>query len=211
MNTKFVENVESLDPQFTYRWGRLYYGLAYGIHPRVVVETGVYKAYTTAWIAAACSDIGAKFYAIDNWSYSAATLEGARDNLTACGVMDGVELISGDALVEMRRLDERGLLEGLGLVFIDDHHEGEHVRREIEFCWPRLTVGGAIVLHDCLCPDFPDLHNTILDFAEEAKITPIWFPNDRGVVMLQKMSYPARLFFGDVNTAPDGSPPLRCA
>ena len=59
------------------------------------------------------------------------------------------------------------LPDGLDFVFIDDRHESEHVRREIELLLPKMSPHGMIAGHDIANPQAPGIDAVFLSYGAE--------------------------------------------
>jgi predicted O-methyltransferase YrrM len=54
------------------------------------------------------------------------------------------DVVEGDVLDLIKMLPD----SSVDAVWLDDNHEKPHVRREIQMLWPKVRVGGLILLHD---------------------------------------------------------------
>lgn len=122
--------------------GRILHSLVSLVRPRVVLETGTYKGYSTCCMASALELIGeGVVYTIDSnpesplWSGS--SLEKfivpiRKSSVHAAKLFDDVNF---------------------NLLFFDSDHHYETVLEEIRLYEPKLVVGGIIVMHDTLFYD----------------------------------------------------------
>ena len=132
--------------------GSLLFALAAACPPDLaIVEIGSWKGKSTVWIArGAGASTSARVFAIDPHKASledptANTLAELRANLARAGVADRVEPViaaSHDAAAGFARTP--------GFVFVDGNHLEAAVRQDLDDWLPKLSVGGAIALHDVL-------------------------------------------------------------
>lgn len=198
LNKIFYENIDSIKSWGTLPFGPLAYSLVHSNNPNLIIETGTNSGYITAYIAKACIELKNKvFFTIDwynkdhAWLYE--NIEGQLDkkvkiNLEKCGVSKGVtKFISHEVISYLLESEEKGLFKELklGLVFIDDCHEQDHVYKEMEIFWRNLVPGGIMALHDV--QDVPAVNHAVDDFTRNYGIyRKIWFFISAGCILIQK-------------------------
>ena len=123
--------------------GRLWHSLVLLLQPRLVLETGTFKGYSTACIASALASLGGERRVI---TIDPCPQEGQ--------VWSGTEL---EPLVTLRRQQSQEAfadLSGSGARFdmlvLDSDHHYDTIMTELMLYEPLLNVGGTILLHDSL-------------------------------------------------------------
>ena len=130
--------------------GQLLYALAIARRARVIVETGLMKAGgSTPWLAWAAQEVGALHVAVDVDKHAcedAIQMVKSRGWLIQRGQIVGTTVLHADAIVAAGMFAD----EAIDFLFIDDNHETDHVRREIEAFLPKMHPGGAMFFHDVI-------------------------------------------------------------
>lgn len=151
----FYAHIHEIRSQYTLPYGPLIYGLIHAINPAFIIETGTCNGYLTAWIAKAVIELNyRKFYTVDwyNESYPHAYPGSqfiVKESLEKCGVLDGVtKVIESEALAYFKYAADRGELNGLSFVVLDDKYESKHLTDELGICWDNLIPGGMIIVHN---------------------------------------------------------------
>ncbi|WP_435018236.1 class I SAM-dependent methyltransferase [Tundrisphaera sp. TA3] len=123
--------------------GRLWHALVLLLRPRMVLETGTFKGYSTACIASALDSLGGGRRVI---TIDPAPQEGQ--------VWAGTEL---ERVVTLRRQLSQDAYPDLFLsgtrfdmLVLDSDHHYDTIMTELMLYEPLLNVGGAILLHDSL-------------------------------------------------------------
>lgn len=139
--------------------GRLLYGLARNLKPRLVVETGSFLGYSALCLGQALAENGAgHLHAFDlfpprPWLESPVagacgdSLAAARRHIAAAGLSAWVTFHQGDSAGRIRETlgSQR---ETVDLAFIDGDHRIPGCLRDWEALDPLIGEGGIIVLHD---------------------------------------------------------------
>lgn len=193
MRATFLENIASLPSRFTEIHGWWLYGTVRAVRPRLVLETGTCWGFMTAFLAEAleANGDGGRVISIDYYSEglphaTSDALPIVRQNLERVGVSTNVELIAGEALTTLRELADRGRLSDLGIVVLDDTHDYDHVRREIDLCWPHLGAFGIIAGHDVFARPLIGVNRAFRDAARELGACAVWSPHSMGYCLMQK-------------------------
>jgi predicted O-methyltransferase YrrM len=92
--------------------GKILYTLARMVGAKKIVEIGVLNGYSSVWLARALPEEG-RLYSLEK-NYK--RFEPSRESFKACGVADKVELIEGDALDSLKKIENQGPFD---IVFID--------------------------------------------------------------------------------------------
>ena len=123
--------------------GRLWHSLVLLLQPRMILETGTFKGYSTACIASALTTMGGDRRVI--------TIDPAphEDQVWA-----GTEL---ESVVTLRRQTSQDAFADLNLagtrfdmLVLDSDHHYDTIMSELMLYEPMLNVGGVILLHDSL-------------------------------------------------------------
>lgn len=118
--------------------GDFLYGLIRAIRPKVCVETGTHKGYSTLRIAEALEDNGVgHVYTCDVYDW------GARGNFRKEPDLEKritFKEIEGTKLIVKDKID---------FLFIDSAHEFENVVKEYRYFEDSLSDNAIIVFHDC--------------------------------------------------------------
>ena len=150
------------------------YALAIAKRAKVIVETGVLKGVgATPWLAYAAKMLSRHYQ--DTAYY-------------------GIELDRDRALGARKQLEEWDLpgliircdaletpIDNIDLLFIDDDHDHRHLRKEIEYFLPRMSMCGLITVHDIA---FPSVMKVLSDYNGQILIEPI-FAGGLGVIFPQ--------------------------
>ena len=125
----------------------LFYHLACSLpagSSKTIVELGTYtgQASTVAW-AAAVNDTGGHLWTIDQKDRGQVALYEADPKV--CVIVDD-DLEVGRRWQSSHEL--MGIAHGIDLLYIDDGHEEEHVRAEVELWTPFVQPGGLVLFHD---------------------------------------------------------------
>ena len=128
-------------------WGLLYHILLSHLNPdgrEFIIETGSNWGCTTIVLAQALVDSGARgsvfSFEIDKENY-----ERAKQNISAAGLTNRVELYLGDSITELRPALRD--LSGVRFAFLDASHLYEDVKAEFETILPHLS-NDALVIFD---------------------------------------------------------------
>lgn len=122
----------------------------------ILVESGTYWGNTAAFMVNRLVQVGKTFklYTIDNflWENVAQAqknidqVSGYEDylrNIKDLGVEDYIVTISGDTLENIKLVPS-----GVYCVFIDDFHDYEHVKKQINEWLPKIMPGGIMIGDD---------------------------------------------------------------
>ncbi len=120
--------------------GKLLYVLARLVSARRILEIGTLGGYSAIWLGRALDPDG-RLVTLEVSEEHAAV---ARDNLSAAGLSDRVEVIVGPALASLPALEARGE-DPFDMVFIDADKPGysEYLRWAV-----RLTRSGGLIVAD---------------------------------------------------------------
>lgn len=159
--------IESIEGWLEPASGQALYQMAFQYMPlpnAAVVELGVWKGKSTAWLAAGLKDRNAKakVYAIDTWEGSVEHKERLKayedgqlykefiENISRINVQDYVVPLKGTT-VDQSRLWNYEI--PIGLLHIDASHDYESVKQDFEHWSPLVMNGGFIVFDDV--PSWP--------------------------------------------------------
>lgn len=189
-DVEFSARISKVRSQYTLPYGPLVYGLVHAINPSFIIETGTCQGYLTAWIAKACIEVGyRKFITVDyyNEQYPHAFPNGmdtVKNNLKNCGVFDGVtEFVVSDALDYFKYTQDRGELNNLGMVVLDDHPGYIHLMQEINIAWNNLIPGGLLIVNDVGV----NAQQAAYDFINSRGVSrKLWFFANSGMAVFQK-------------------------
>lgn len=187
----FWQAAQSVPCYYTRRFGPIAYAYAQAIRGKMIIECGTGPGYLTAMLARAAQETGGTLYAID--IFPGNRLQEVTANLARCGVLGSVKFYRGEAKEQLQRLRDEGLMNGLGIVMIDDFHSEEQVYEELSIIWPLLAEGGIVMLHDT-CTDYTDangqdllgVRRAVERIVEETGASCHWLPGDNGFSILQK-------------------------
>jgi predicted O-methyltransferase YrrM len=123
--------------------GRLWHALVILLQPRLVLETGTFKGYSTACIASALASLGGERRVITIDPYP-------QDGQ----IWSGTEL---EAFVSLRRQQSQDAVSDLSrlgtrfdMLVLDSDHHYDTIMTELMLYEPLLNVGGTILMHDSL-------------------------------------------------------------
>ena len=125
--------------QITPAVGRLLAILAASSPAGPIVEIGASAGYSTLWLACAARSTARRLITYD---FDAGKIALARETFSLSGVSDIVELIHGDALIELPRLDS------IAFCFLDA--EKDLYQPCYDLVIPRLPSGGILVADNVL-------------------------------------------------------------
>ena len=126
------------------------YELAAGFHDDVegyVLEFGTFAGWSTAVIAMALQRYYTNYnvvYAIDPYSWHRETLPIARGGFYKLGLEENICQVLWrdlDFVKQLWRLPTR-------LIYIDANHSYENVKASLDLCFPILSDGGWVAVHD---------------------------------------------------------------
>lgn len=131
-------------------WGLIYHLLLAHLDRKrieVIIETGTNWGCTTIVLAQALIDAGCQGRVI-TFELDPQNAQKAKDNMTAAGVADWVDLYLGDS----RQLLPKALESenSIRVAFLDASHLYEDVKREFEIVLPKLA-DDALVIFDNTC------------------------------------------------------------
>lgn len=112
---------------------------------REVVELGVWKGQTAAFLAKAMKHNGGMCYGVDVGEYQTEAMA----HIERLQLSRWFTYIRGDS-AEVGRTWKRGRVN---FVFVDAGHDYDHVRADVEAWWPHLRVGGYMAIHDIVSRD----------------------------------------------------------
>ncbi len=123
--------------------GRLWHSLVLLLQPRLVLETGTFKGYSTACIASALASLGGdrRVITIDPTPQEGQVWSGT-------GLEPFVTLrrqLSQDAFADLYLTKTR-----FDMLVLDSDHHYDTIMTELMLYEPLLNVGGTILLHDSL-------------------------------------------------------------
>ncbi len=88
-----------------------------------------------------------------------------------------------DSLSSCQNLPETYALVSLDVDMYTPTLEG------LKYFWPRLSVGGAILIHDYTSKQFPGVHKAVNEYCEEMKLFLVPLMDLHGTAVLLKQSY----------------------
>ena len=111
---------------------------------RTVLETGAFLGTTSLVIAETLGKMGGgRFTAVDIDTHRASLVQ---EKLLKNSIEWNVDItVIADDIMEVIKITPNLSLD---LVWIDDDHNPEHVSAEIEALYPKMSVGGLMLLHD---------------------------------------------------------------
>ena len=108
------------------------------------LETGAFMGHTSVWLAQAIRDMGGgDLHLCEIDPQRGYGVEAKLHDLNL-PVLVRWKVYIQDALQVIAGLPDRSL----GLAFVDDDHTQEHVAKEIDALWPKMSQGGIILFHD---------------------------------------------------------------
>jgi predicted O-methyltransferase YrrM len=168
------------------------YGTVRALKPSLIIETGTCWGYITAFLASGLQDTGSgklitiDYYLADYPHPSPNDMEKVRKNLEIAGVLDYVDIVSGEAVATLKEMASSGKLDGLDMVVLDDNHSYEQVKTEIDIVWDYLKPFGVIAGHDSFNSEFKGVHKAFCEAAEKYNAQIIWSPYSSGYCLMQK-------------------------
>jgi predicted O-methyltransferase YrrM len=123
--------------------GRLWHSLVLLLQPRMVLETGTYKGYSTACIASALASLGGdrRVITIDPCPQGGQVWEGTELESIITLRRQMSQEAFGDLFLSKVRFD---------MLVLDSDHHYDTIMTELMLYEPLLNVGGTILLHDSL-------------------------------------------------------------
>lgn len=130
------------------------YSIALQIHARRILELGVRNGNTTLPFLCAAQELGGMVHSVD----LDATTFGCPSDLRVYW-----QFFQSDALAWLEQRSRQDAQ--YDLVYIDDWHAYDHVKRELELIEPMVTPSSVILLHDLMYsgthPDYHSDRNTL--------------------------------------------------
>lgn len=130
-------------------WNLLYFSVLCSL-PRfmpdaVVIETGTNRGLSTIAIAQALKDleIETPLVTVD---LDEDLMEAAKQNVDAAGLSEHVDFRTGDSVEFLARLASEH--DHFDFVFLDDAHDREHVKKQIDIVCPKVAAGEGKVYFD---------------------------------------------------------------
>lgn len=151
--------------------GRLLRILAASIGAREALEIGTASGYSAIWIGFGLRETGGRLVTIE---YDAGRAAEAAANIKRAGLSDIVTVVSGDAFVEIPRLE--GTFD---FVFLDAWKQD--YKRFFDLVFPRLAQGGLLLAHNVVNKrsEMPDFLPAIQENPE--LVTVIVMPSGEGI------------------------------
>ncbi len=129
-----------------------------------IIELGVWRGKSLIYLAQAVKRTGKRMnvIGIDNFKHSdwdgystiqridrelgetRPIIQQCRENLAAFGVADAVTLIESDSIEAARLFEDRSV----DFVFVDDTHNSQHIKEELEAWLPKIKRPAWIAGHD---------------------------------------------------------------
>ncbi len=138
------------------------------------IEIGTSAGYSALWLALACREAGGK---LTTFEILPAKARRARETFREAGVEDVVELVEGDGLAHLERI------EGIAFCFLD--LEKGAYRASYEAVVPRLVRGGLLVA-DNVVSHAEALRPFVTAVEAEARVDAVVVPIGRGVLVCRK-------------------------
>jgi len=138
------------------------------------VEIGTSAGYSALWLALACREVGRKLTTFEILP-AKATL--ARETFREAGVEDVIELVEGDALRDLERV------ERIGYCFLD--LEKEAYRACYEAAVPRMVPGGLLAA-DNVVSHAEALAPFVQAVEADVRVDAVVVPIGRGVLVSRK-------------------------
>lgn len=120
------------------------YALAIANQSKVIVESGIARCTTGAYLALAAKALGGMYYGIDR---KETLCDSAESLLETHGLHDCSTIICG---VSPKVIEERFEPSSIDLLFADDDHSAAHMEKEVEALLPLIRPGGLLCFHDVL-------------------------------------------------------------
>jgi predicted O-methyltransferase YrrM len=153
--------------------GRFLRTLVASTNAKRVVEIGAASGYSGIWIGLGLRETGGRLTTIE---FDAARAKEATANIRAAGLADIVQVIQGDAFVEVPKLS--GTFD---LVFLDAWKPD--YKKFFDQVFPRVTPGGLFLAHNVINKkqDMPDFLRVIETHPQA--LTTIVSPGHEGISM----------------------------
>ena len=165
--------VQSSEPEVA----ELLFVLARLLTPATITEVGVYRGFTSEYLAAALPPAG-RLHLLD---VSAEALECGRRSAARQGQQPVLHLgLSTDPAVVGR------LPDGQDLVYLDADHSREGVRRELELWLPKLRPGGLVAIHDSV--GYDGICRTLNGYSTRYPAVTFATPRGCGLTILRRVS-----------------------
>ena len=145
------------------------------LHPHRVLEIGISRGHSTAWIARGLADhcsmgidpkrhkAGAKLVAVDNWSKDGGGWADGPDptiqRLKDTNLSKYVEIVSSDSQKYMKEQSDNSF----DMIWIDGNHAEEAVRADIHEA--RRLTKGIIIVHDICSPEVPGVRKVCTEIG----------------------------------------------
>ena len=155
---------------------RTLYSLARVMNAERVVEVGVYRGFTSAFLAAAVAPNHGTLYLVD-LSEAALAKAVERSKPYEIKVMQSCGL-STDGVV----LDQ--VPAGVDLIYLDADHSESGVSAELEVWWPKLRPGGVVAIHDAV--NIPGVCRAVNRWANRFPCLTVATGRGSGLAMLRK-------------------------
>jgi predicted O-methyltransferase YrrM len=133
---------------FTEEEGAFYLETVQQYRDGIAVELGVWLGRSLSYILPTCRRLNITVYAVDPWKLCSIDLFKA--NLARMNASDQVRILHMESFEAAAQF----LNESVDVLMIDTSHEYEDTIREIDAWWPKLKVGGDMLLHDYCYPQF---------------------------------------------------------
>ncbi len=165
-----IQKLPAIDGWFSELEGLFYRSLARSVRHGTVVEVGVWKGRSTAFIGAVCQANGTRIICVDSWAgssdayneqyHQALAREDVRgtfrQNMAARGIpIAEMNCSSSEAAGRLAN-------EWVDLVFLDGSHDYRSVRRDAMEWFERLKRGGVLAGHD-----YNEKHEEVMVAAQE--------------------------------------------
>lgn len=126
--------------------GRLWYSLVLLLQPRLILETGTSKGYSTACVASALASLGGdrRLITVDPVPQKGQIWEGTELEAVITLRRQKSQEAFGDLFLAKTRFD---------MLVLDSDHHYDTIMNELILYEPLLNVGGTILMHDTLFYD----------------------------------------------------------
>ena len=116
------------------------FSLVISIKAKNILELGVRDGGTTVPFLMALEHTGGNLTSVDiNDSLKLREMVGLRENW---------KFEISDALTFLKNIKQNTIYD---IVYIDDWHDGLHVKQELKYIENHITTSSLILLHDCMC------------------------------------------------------------
>ena len=133
---------------FTEEEGTFYHATVQRYRDGIAVELGVWLGRSLSYILPTCRRLNITVYAVDPWKLCSIDLFKA--NLARMNALDQVRILQMDSVKAAAQFPNGSV----DIIMIDTSHEYENTIREIDAWWPKLKLGGEMLLHDYCYPQF---------------------------------------------------------